>query len=92
MGYTFNNEAASANNNGGSSNEKWKAAAFLNLWLRRPDGSRVKIGAIALHNDKEVGKALIGRLQEDGAVEAMMKNLEADFQMAQRSAPVDLGF
>lgn len=90
MGYQFENNAASSQS--AAQNEKWKAQAFLNFWLRRPDGSRVKMGAIPLHNDKEVGKALIARLQQEGAVEAMVKALEVDFQMAQRNEPIDLGF
>lgn len=92
MAMNFDNNGFSSASGAPAQNEKWKAKAFLNLWLRRPDGSRVKIGAIALRDDKEVEKALIGRLQQEGAVEAMMPHLEADFQMAQRNAPVDLGF
>lgn len=90
MGFEFSNTASSSQS--AAQNEKWKAQAFLNFWLKRPDGSRVKVGAIALHGDKEVGKALISRLQQDGAVEEMVKRMEVDFQMAQRNEPVDLGF
>lgn len=90
MAFAFENQSPAAQ--AGSTNEKWKAQAFLNFWLKRPDGSRVKVGAIALHGDKEVGKALISRLQQDGAVEEMVKRMEVDFQMAQRNEPVDLGF
>lgn len=87
MAFSFDNQSSAS-----QSNEKWKAAAFLNFWLRRPDGSRVKIGAIPMHDNKEVGKALIARLQEEGAVEAMMKLMEVDFQLANKAEPVNLGF
>lgn len=87
MAFDFNNQSSAS-----QPNEKWKASAFLNFWLRRPDGSRVKIGAIPMHDNKEVGKALIARLQEDGAVEAMMKLMEVDFQLANKAEPVNLGF
>lgn len=90
MSFSFDTTASSSN--AAAQNEKWKAQAFLNFWLRRTDGSRVKVGAIPLHNDKEVGKNLIARLQQEGAVEAMVKVLEVDFQLAQSNKPVDLGF
>ena len=63
-------------------NDSWKATAFLNLWVKRADGSRAKIGAIPLKDSKNFDRALIARLQQEGAIEALMQHLELDFQMA----------
>ena len=94
MSFRFNTAPASNNNNASSSdNAQWKAQAFLNLWIKRPDGSRAKIGAIALREQKNFEKALIARLQEEGALDALHQALEIDFQMADRPVTTaDVGF
>ncbi|MCA9911978.1 MAG: hypothetical protein KC496_01460 [Anaerolineae bacterium] len=74
-----------------SPNDSWKAAAFVNLWVKRPDGSKAKIGAIALRNNKKFEAALIKRLQEEGAIEALKSALEIDFQVVSEEVS-DVGF
>lgn len=83
-----NNAAAQGNND-----EKWKATAFINLWVRRADGSRAKIGAIPLKESKLFEKALIERLSAEGGVEALVNALEVDFQLTNRDvSSVNVGF
>lgn len=75
-----------------STDQSWKAQAFCNFYIRRPDGSRVKFGAIALKDSKRFEAALIERLKQEGAVEDLMKVLEIDFQLAESSEPAQVGF
>lgn len=73
--------------------ESWKAQAFLNIWVRRADGSRAKIGAIALKEQRSFDKALIERLQQEDGLSALTNALELDFQMADKPASqVNVGF
>lgn len=90
MAFSFN---APAQSNVAGNEAQWKAQAFLNLWVRRQDGSRAKIGAIPLKAQRNFDKALIERLSQEGGVEALMKAVELDFQMADRPASeVNVGF
>lgn len=87
----FNFNAPAATNN--TQDESWKAKAFLNIWVKRADGSRAKIGAIALKEQRAFDKALIERLQQDDGVLALMAAMEIDFQMADKpSSQVNVGF
>lgn len=86
----FNMPAAN-NNTTGNINENWKAQAFINIWVGGANGTRKKIGSIPLRENKSFEAALIKRLQEDGAVEAMIQALEIDFQMADKPVS-DVGF
>lgn len=94
MAFAFNTPGS--NNNAqaaGQTNEQWKAEAFINLWVRRADGSRAKLGAIPLKGTRNFDKALIERLQQEGAVEALIAALEVDFQMANKEpSQVNVGF
>lgn len=92
MGFTFTNARAQSNAQE-QANDSWKAQAFLNLWVRKADGTRAKIGAIPLRDSRNFDKALIQRLQEDGAIESLMSAMELDFQMATgRPDGIDVGF
>ena len=89
MAFHFNTPSS---NNAGN-NEQWKAKAFLNIWVRRADGSRAKIGAIALRDQKVFEKALIDRLSQEDGVEALKANMEVDFQLVDKaSTEVNVGF
>lgn len=86
--FNFNAPAAANNND-----ESWKAQAFLNIWVRRADGSRAKIGAIALKEQRAFDKALIERLKQEDGLGALTNALELDFQMADKpTAQVNVGF
>ena len=87
--FNFNAPAATIN----TQDESWKAKAFLNIWVKRADGSRAKIGAIALKESRAFEKALIERLQQEDGLEALTNALELDFQMADKpSTQVNVGF
>ena len=75
-----------------STDTSWKSDAFVNFYVRRDDGSRVKIGAFGLKESKKFESGLIKRLQQEGAVADLMKVLEVDFQMAESSTPANVGF
>lgn len=86
----FNFNAPAATN---TNDESWKAKAFLNIWVKRADGSRAKIGAIALKDQRAFDKALIERLQQEDGVLALMAAMEIDFQMADKpTSQVNVGF
>ena len=93
MAFNFSSPKTNANAPATATNDNWKATAFLNLWVKRADGSRAKIGAIPLKDSKNFDRALIARLQQDGAIEALLQHLELDFQMAaSESSEVNVGF
>ena len=66
-----------------SNNQSWeKASAFINVSVRKPDGSKRKVGALPLRQSKAYEAALITRLSEDpSAIEKMADVLEIDFQL-----------
>lgn len=78
---SYNNAKTPVSQN---SDTSWKAQAFINLYIPTADGTRRKVGAIALRDSKAFEAALIARLQEDGAVQALADVLEIDFQMADK--------
>ena len=93
MAFAFNTPGSNNNASSTGQNEQWKAEAFINLWVRRADGSRAKLGAIPLKGSRNFDKALIERLQQEGAVEALIAALEVDFQMANKEpSQVNVGF
>lgn len=90
MAFSFNTPSSSTST---QQSADWKATAFLNIWIRRADGSRAKVGAIPLKDSRNFDKALIQRLQQEDGVDALTKALELDFQMADKPASeVNVGF
>lgn len=76
--------ALNVNTNAAASSATFeKAAAFINLYVYRKDGSKMKIGAIPLRESKNTERALIKRLQEEGAVDALLNALEVDFRLVE---------
>lgn len=61
--------------------ENWKAQAFINLYIPTPEGGKRKLGSIPLKESKDFEAALIARLQEEGAVDALKGALIVDFQL-----------
>ena len=61
-----------------------KADAFINIWVKRPDGTRAKLGALALKSSTAYQAGVIDRLKTGGdeAIAALMGVLEIDFKMA----------
>ncbi len=76
-----------------ASNDNWKAQAFVNFYIPTPDGGRRKLGSIPLRETKAFEKAMIERLKQEGAVEALAQAIEIDFQLADKEVKVsDIGF
>jgi hypothetical protein len=73
-------------------NDSWKAQAFLNMYIKRADGSKAKVGALAFKANKKFDAALIKRFQEEGGLQAFADAVIFDFQMAESDTPVDAGF
>lgn len=61
-----------------------KADAFINVWVKRADGTRAKLGALPLKNSASYQAGVIARLKEGGdeAIKALMSVLEVDFKEA----------
>jgi len=79
-------------NDNNSRNNDWKAQAFLNFFVTKADGTRMKIGAIPLKTARKADAALIERLKAEDGLQALMNNLEADFQLVDESKQIELGF
>ena len=65
-----------------------KATAFINIWVKKPDGTRAKLGALALKDSTAYQAGVIDRLTKGGdeAIASLMKVLEIDFKLAATEA------
>ena len=88
MAFNTNTNTAAA----AQSNDNWKADAFLNLYIDRPDGSTIKVGAVSFKNTKKTDAAMIKRLQEEGALQAFANAVRFDFRMVTDEPISDIGF
>ena len=88
MAFNTNTTTAAA----AQSNDNWKADAFLNLYIDRPDGSTIKVGAVSFKNTKKTDAAMIKRLQEEGALQAFANAVRFDFRMVTDEPISDIGF
>lgn len=87
----FDRQGNTGNNQ--SNNTDWKADAFINLFLPRKDGSRMKLGFCALKTSSQDQKQLIDWIKEDpeGHLEILKQKLVVEFkELAQASAGLDL--
>ena len=75
-----------------SSNDSWKADAFLNMYIDRPDGSSLKVGAVTFKTSKKTDAAMIQRLQEEGGIDAFKKAVRFDFRLVTDEPISDIGF
>lgn len=74
-------------------NTDWKADAFLNLFLPRKDGSRMKLGFCALKMSQQDQKQLIDWIKEspDEHLQILKAKLVIEFkELAQASPGLDL--
>ena len=88
MAFNTNTNTAAA----AQSNDNWKADAFLNLYIDRPDGTPLKVGAVSLKTSRKTDAALIKRLQEEGALQAFANAVRFDFRMVSDEPISDIGF
>ena len=79
MAFNTNNTQASA-----STNNNWKADAFINFSVPRKDGTAKKLGALSLKCDRDEETAtLVAWLAEDPArVQKLMEKMIIDFRLA----------
>lgn len=72
-----------SNNRGGQSgnNDDWKASAFINLFLPRKNGGRMKLGFIALKESNVDQAKLIAWVKEDpeARLASLLTKLEIEF-------------
>ena len=81
------------NRKSATESESWRATAFLNISFEAEDGKKRKLGAIKLHDSKAFERAVIERLQQEGAVEELQGKIVIDFQMANKEVSADaVGF
>jgi hypothetical protein len=87
MAFDRNGSAPGSTN---ANDEKWKAAGFVNIYLPQPDGTRRKVGAIALKKANVFEAAVAKRLAEGGeaVLEAFANAIEISFNVAE-AKPVD---
>jgi hypothetical protein len=83
--------AFSIGGNDGQTGSRPRAVAFLNLWVRRKDGTRAKIGAIPLAAEGYQG-TVAKRLEQDDGLEALVNNLEIDYVKVDPNRSYDPGF
>ena len=81
---------AFAKPNAVESNDSWKAAAFINFYLPTKNGTRVKLGAIALKEGKVNDVALMAWLKDPQNIEALLDKLECDYKVVDADAPSTL--
>lgn len=76
-------------------NDRWKADAFVNLYLPTRDGNRVKLGAVSLSADKPTQKQLLDFIADGGedALNQLKDRLILDFKRADgnNGTELDLG-
>ena len=67
-----------------------RADAFINVWVKRADGTRAKLGALPLKSSTAYQSGVISRLQSGGdeAIKSLLEKLEIDFKLSS-SEPVD---
>lgn len=69
---------------GNSSNQDWKAAAFINLFITRKNGSKMKLGFIALKSDDPEHLQLMEWLEADeGNLEKLATKLLLDYRVVE---------
>lgn len=74
---------AKTNTQAAPANETWKSQGFLNFYLPAKNGTRRKLGFIALKDSKPNEKVLLEWLMEDPSrVATILSKLEIDFQPA----------
>ena len=85
----FDRQSNTRNNN---SNTDWKADAFVNIFLPRKDGSRMKLGFIALKGDHQEQAKIIDLLRKDPeALERLRSKLVLEFKdLEEASAELDI--
>lgn len=83
----FNNNAARATNNR-SNDESWKAEAFLNIYIPRKNGTRMKLVGAPLRLNNPSQKALYDYITEnpEAAIQTILSKMIVEFVPVQQGA------
>ena len=77
----FNRSFAPSNTNAAQQQGGFtKAGGFINLYLTRADGSKAKVGAIALRADEEVGAFLLQAFEDPENIKKFANKLEFEYR------------
>ena len=77
-------ERKSGKSKGNSSNQDWKASAFVNLFITRKNGSKMKLGFIALKADDPEHLQLMEWLEAaEGNLEKLATKLILDYRIVE---------
>lgn len=69
---------------GNTGNSDWKAAAFINLFITRKNGSKMKLGFIALKSDDPEHVQLMEWLEaNEGNLEKLATKLLLDYRVVE---------
>lgn len=88
----FDPKKGSRNNRNQSGNEDWKADAFLNVFLPRRNGTRMKLGYFALKESNVDQAKLIAWIKEDpeGRLSSLLDKLVIEFHEVSSQEESDL--
>lgn len=76
---------SNAQRNTAQSNDDWKAAGFINIYISRKDGSKAKLGAIPLRMVRDNEAQLFEWLKSnENNIEKLAKALIIDFRSVQK--------
>lgn len=74
----------SSKSKGNSGNQDWKASAFVNLFITRKNGSKMKLGFIALKADDPEHVQLMSWLEaNEGNLEKLATKLLLDYRVVE---------
>lgn len=68
-----------------------KAAAFVNIYVPTKDGQRRKLGALPLKNSVGLHKQIIGKINDEEAMQKLIQLLEFEFhEVSDETAELDI--
>ncbi len=88
----FDRNSNNKGSNQSNGNTDWKADAFINIFLPRKDGSRMKLGFIALKDDHKEQEKILNLLRTDPtAIDRLRSKLVLEFKdLTEVNADIDI--
>lgn len=88
----FDKKNGNTRNNQSGNNDDWKADAFINVFLPRRNGTRMKLGYFALKENNVDQAKLIAWIKEDpeGRLSALLDKLVIEFHEVSQQNESDL--
>lgn len=86
------NQGRGSRNNNQAGNDDWKADAFINVFLPRKNGTRMKLGFFALKESNVDQSKLIAWIKEDpeARIAALLDKLVIEFHEVGQQGESDL--